>query len=102
MLLSYLHSSRQQLLRLMSLVQWHPKHKALSECVEEGKVLDQARLHAQQLDAVPAELFAAQQLRQPEFSPMFEVQCALEVLSTGELSCAHVRWWVGTLWAGAA
>lgn len=37
-LLSYFHSVRQQLLRLVSLVTWHPKSKALVECVDHGKV----------------------------------------------------------------
>lgn len=34
----YLHSSRQQLLRLVALVGWTPKAKALAECVDHDKV----------------------------------------------------------------
>ncbi|KAF5834711.1 hypothetical protein DUNSADRAFT_8537, partial [Dunaliella salina] len=43
LLLSYFHSARQQLLRLVAIVTWSPKSKALMECVDHGKVLDVAR-----------------------------------------------------------
>ncbi|KAL6746590.1 hypothetical protein V8C86DRAFT_3149451, partial [Haematococcus lacustris] len=82
-LLAYLHSSRQQLLRLLSLLQWHPKAKALAECVAPGKVLDMARQHSQLLESAALEMFEGHARRQPDFSPLFDVPTALEILSRG-------------------
>lgn len=82
-LLEHLHAARQQLLRLAQLVHWHPKSKALVECVDQGKVLDVARQHAQMLDSAAVELFEAYVRRQPESCPMLDVTTALEVLGTG-------------------
>jgi hypothetical protein len=82
-LLHYLHSARQQLLRMVALVQWVPKSKALTECVDHGKVLDKAAQHARMLQAAVDDMFAAHVERAGTFNPMFDVQTALEVLTTG-------------------
>jgi hypothetical protein len=67
----------------VALVQWHPKAKALQPCVNPQEVLDTSRRHAQLLEAAAVELYEAHNRRQPDFSPMFDVQTALDVLSTG-------------------
>jgi hypothetical protein len=90
-LLGYLHAARQQLLRLVDLQQWHPKAKALAACVDTGSALDSSRQHAQLLEGAAMELFEGHVRRQPDFSPMFDVQTALEVLSTGGQPGIHVQ-----------
>lgn len=82
-LMSYLHSTRQQLLRLVALVQWAPKARVLAECVQQDKVLDIAAQHARMLQAAVDDMFAAHVERAGSFNPMFDVQTALEVLTTG-------------------
>ena len=86
----YLHSARQQLIRLVPLLTWYPKSKPLMECVGSGKVTDKAASHARMLQAATDDMFAAHSERAGRFSPMFDVQTAMEVLTTG------ARSWVGT------
>ncbi|GAX72686.1 hypothetical protein CEUSTIGMA_g142.t1 [Chlamydomonas eustigma] len=82
-LLLHLHATRQQLMRLLALVQWSPKAKALTECVDQDKVLDQAAGHARLIHAAVDDMCAAHLERLGRFNPMSDVQTALEVLSTG-------------------
>ena len=83
MLLGYLHSTRQQLLRLLSLVNWSNKAKALAECVDHDKVMDKAASHARALQAAADDLYSSRVAMLPRYNPMFDVQTAYEVLSTG-------------------
>lgn len=82
-MLLYLHSARQQLLRIVALIQWSPKAKALAEIVDHDKVLDQAAYHTRMLQAAVDDMCAAHVDRAGRFNPMFDVQTAEEVLSTG-------------------
>jgi len=84
MLLEHLHSSRQQLLRLLALGRWSIKSKALQECVDSGKVLDVAAQHARKLSGAADELYAAHMRLLGQPTQIFDVQTAAEVLTTGE------------------
>eukprot|EP00798_Chlamydomonas_sp_ICE-L_P000493 gene493-1899_t len=83
LLLSYLHSTRQQLLRVLVLLQWCKKANALAECVDHGKVLDRAASHAKVLESAVHDMYIAHLERAGKCSPMWDVQTALEVLTTG-------------------
>jgi hypothetical protein len=83
-LMLYLHSTRQQLLRMVALVQWSPKAKALAECVGPDKVMDKAAGHVRMIHAAVDDMCAAHVERVSRYVPMWDVQTALEVMSTGE------------------
>ena len=80
-LLLYLHSTRQQLLRLLALGSWSSKAKAMAECAVT--VLDRAASHTRMLTAAVDDMVAAHFERAGRFNPMFDVQTAMEVLTTG-------------------
>ncbi|MEW5302003.1 MAG: hypothetical protein WDW36_004818 [Sanguina aurantia] len=83
-LLQALHTSRQLLLRLHTLTSTHPmRWKIILEGVGQGKVLDTIAGHVRTLSAVTSELGGSQGALLPCYSPMFDVQTAMEVLSTG-------------------
>lgn len=84
-MLQALHASRQLLLRLHTVTKYPPNRwKIILEGVEQGKVLDTIAGHVRTLSAVTSEIGGSQGALLPGYSPMFDVQTALEVLSTGE------------------
>lgn len=88
----YLHSTRQQLLRLIPLMHWCNKAKAIREIVDSDKLLDKVAQHVKSIQSAVDDMYAAHLERVGRCAPMFDVQCALEVLSTG--ARAAQSYWV--------
>lgn len=85
-LLLHLHSTRQQVLRMLVLTNWHQqKFKALSEMVEQDRVLDVARRHVETMRELTDNMRkqALSRIMTGSYLNMFDVNTALEVLTTG-------------------
>ena len=96
-LLEHLHGTRQQLLRLLAVVNWKP-WKVLHEVVEQDRVLDVAAKHTSMMQEMVDNMRkqAAGRIMTGSYLNMFDVNTALEVLTTGACGvgaavppCAH-------------
>ncbi|PNH09381.1 Chaperone protein DnaJ [Tetrabaena socialis] len=83
-LLLHLHGTRQQLLRLLALVNWKP-WKVLNELVDHDRVLDIAAAHVRSMAEVVQAVRqqAAGRIMAGAYLNMYDVNTALEVLTTG-------------------
>ncbi|KXZ56932.1 hypothetical protein GPECTOR_1g840 [Gonium pectorale] len=83
-LLAHLHGTRQQLLRALVLLNWKP-WKVLAELVDHERVADIAAAHVRTMHEVVGQMRqqAVQRIMAGSYLNMFDVNTALEVLTTG-------------------
>jgi hypothetical protein len=82
-LLGFLHSARQQLLRLGALLHDPRKLAVAQRVADQGSVLDAAATHTRALQAAADELFKANADLRWNRAPLFNVLDAADVLATG-------------------
>lgn len=82
-LLGFVHSARQQLLRLGALMHDPRKLAVAHRVAEQGSVLDAAAAHARALQAAADELFKANMDLRFNRVPLLNVHDAADVLATG-------------------